>query len=214
MRIRYLLVVAVLTLLPGRGSADYIFEFFDPVAGTFTNNFTLNVGASANVQVYLAQTGSTTTLTTGPGLKAGGVALSFNQTIANVTSTSAISPSSAFDTSTKSVGTGTAGLNVFQTTSSPVLAPTTGPTANAILLGTFTFTGVSAGSTLALTAEPHPAPFQNNVLGDGTGIDSLIANSSAVITVVAVPEPGSLVLTGLAASAISLGIWRRRRVAA
>jgi hypothetical protein len=91
------------------------------------------------------------------------------------------------------------------------MAPTSGTTAGAILLGTFTFTGVSAGSTLTLTAQPHPAPFQNNILGDGTQIDPLIANSSAVITVTAVPEPSTLVLTGLTASVIGFGRWRRRR---
>jgi hypothetical protein len=215
MRIRSLLLAAVFALLPGRAAADYAFEFFDPTAnggtGAFSTTFSVAAGSTVNVQVYLAQTNGTTTLTAGPGLKDGGVGLSFNQAIATVPSTSAITPNAAFDTSTKSVGTGTASLNVFQSTSSPVLAPTSGTTAGAILLGTFSFTGVSAGSTFAVTAQPHPAPFSNNVLGDGTVIDSMIANASAVITVTAVPEPGSLLLAGLAAAGMGVGAWRRRQ---
>jgi hypothetical protein len=212
MRLRSVLLAAVIALLPGRAAADYAFVFGDSSGNLGVSNFNVAVGSTVNVLVYLEQTNGTTGLSNpGQGLKDGGVGLTFNQAIANVPSTGAITANPAFDTSSKSVGTGTANLNVFQTSSAPVLAPTSGPTANAILIGSFTFTGVSAGTTATVTTLPHPdPPFANNVLGDGTDIDSLIANSSAVITVTAVPEPGSMILTGLAVAGFGAGVLRRR----
>jgi hypothetical protein len=65
----------------------------------------------------------------------------------------------------------------------------------------------------AVLSHPHPGATNDNVLGNGTVLDALIHNSSAVITVTAVPEPGSLVLVGFAASAAGLAAWRRRRAA-
>jgi hypothetical protein len=95
--------------------------------------------------------------------------------------------------------------NVSLTT--PVTAPSG---TNQILLGTFTFTGLSVGSDIAFTAQPT-ATGANNVDGNGNNLDSLISGASAFISVTAVPEPSSLILTGLTAAAIGLGVWRRGR---
>ncbi len=208
MRIRSVILIAALTLLPGRAAADYSFVFADST-GTYANSFTVAQGSTVSVEVYLMQTNGATGLTAS-GLTSAGVALNFNQAIANVPNAAAITPNPAFNTSQTSVGTGTASLNEQQVASGPVFAPTTGPNTGAVLLGTFNFTGVSAGTTVTLTAQPHPAPFDNNVLNDGTVLDGMIANSSAVITVTAVPEPGSLLLGGLAAAGLGAGVLRRR----
>jgi hypothetical protein len=209
MRLPYLLLAAVLfALMPGRAAAGYAFQFADS-GGNYTNNFSTTVGQTVAVEVFLVQSGGSTGLTS-TGLTAGGVSLSFNQAIANVPNTGAITPNPAFDNSTTSVGTGIAKLNVNSDVG-PVFAPTTGPNAGAILLGTFTFTGVSGGTTSVTTGLPQAPPFQNNVLGDGTLLDGIIANSSAVITV-AVPEPGTLVLTSvLAFGGLAGAVWRRYR---
>ncbi len=215
MRIRSAIVAAVLALLPGRAAADYAFTFYDPNTSTFTNSFTVAQGATVNVQVYLAQTNGSTGLTS-VGLSAGGVALSYDPTVATVANQAAITPNSAFDTAQTSVviqpdPMGTASLSEQQVFSASVFAPTTGTTAGAVLLGTFTFTGVSAGSTLTLTAEAHSG-FDNNVLGDHTVLDSMIANSSATITTTsAVPEPDTLLLGSLLAAGLGAGVVLRRR---
>jgi hypothetical protein len=101
-------------------------------------------------------------------------------------------------------------LNEFVTNpATPVFPPSGNP--NSILIGTFTFTGLSAGNT-SVTTTPFAmaSPADNNVLADNTVLDSLIQNAAAVITVV--PEPGSFVLGGFAAATIGLGAWRRWRM--
>jgi hypothetical protein len=210
MRIRLLFALSLVSLLwaGSRANADYQFVFTDST-GTAGSNFSVAAGSTVDIRVYLAQTGSDTGLSA-TGLNAAGAKLTFDQTVANVASTSAITPSGAWDNSFKSVGTGSASLNVTQDSGTGALkAPTTGTDANRVLIGTFTFTGVSAGNTLAVTADPHPGS-DDNVLADGTVLDSLIVNSSAVITV-AVPEPGTLLLTGLLACGFAGAAWSRRR---
>ena len=210
MRMVPVILTVAIALVPGRAAAGYTFEFGSDSNGTITSNFSVTVGQTVNVYVYLAQTGTTTGLSSS-GLSSAGVALGFNQSVANVPSTSAITANPAFDANTPSTGTGTAQLKEFQVVSGPVVAPTSGSTANAILLGTFTFTGESAGNTSIVTSVPSSTT-DSNVLGNGTGIDSLIQNSNAVIAVTAVvPEPSTLALSGLGALALGASAWRRWR---
>jgi hypothetical protein len=71
---------------------------------------------------------------------------------------------------------------------------------------------VSPGSALTVTALPNAG--SNFVDGAGNTLDSLIMNSSANITVTAIPEPGTVILTGLFAAGFGAHAWRRRRRAA
>jgi hypothetical protein len=210
MRTRLLCVLAALTLMfaGSRAEAGYQFVFTD-ASGNAANAFTVAQGSTIDVRVYLVQTSPDTGLSA-TGLDAAGTKLTFNQAIANVASASAITANPAFDFSVKSTGTGTATLNASQDSgSAPVTAPTTGADANRVLIGTFTFTGVSAGTTSVVTSDPHPLS-DDNVLHDATVLDSVIANSSVAITV-AVPEPGTLVLTGLWAAGLAVAGARRPR---
>jgi hypothetical protein len=200
-----------LVVLGGSVRADYTYQFANASSGSAQTNFTVGVGQTVDIRVYVLETGGTTTLHD-EGLYSGGVELDTQTpSAANVT---AVTPNAAF-TGGSNTGTGSnAFVNVFSAGTAPnsVTASNTDPTR--ILLGTFTFTGMSAGQTLTVTALPGLNP--DNVLGDGTtSIDSNLANNavSAFITV-AVPEPGALMLTGLAASGLALGAWRRRRGAA
>jgi hypothetical protein len=199
-------------LAAGSARADLAFQFADS-SGTAATAFTVNAGSTVDVRVYLVQSGSTTNLSN-PGLVDGGVALQFSSSAPfTITSSSAITPSSAFggpnntNVSTSS-GTTTATLQVHD--DSGVVAPTSGADANRILLGTFTFKGLSAGSAVTVSAFPDPNS-ANNVDANHTNLDSMINQSSAAITVVAVPEPSAVILCGLGASAFALGGWRRFR---
>ncbi|HJZ94743.1 MAG TPA: hypothetical protein VKE40_28010 [Gemmataceae bacterium] len=211
MRTRLLIVLAGLiwVLAGGRAEAGYQFQFTNS-AGVATNAFVIDQGSTIDIRVYLVQTSPDTGLS-GSGLDAAGTRLTFNQTIANVASTGAITANPAFDFATKSTGTGSASLNLTQDSgSAPVTAPTSGADANRILIGTFTFTGVNAGTTTVLTSDPHLLS-DDNVLHNGSVLDSMIANSSAAITVNAIPEPGTLVLTGLFAAGLAAASIRRLR---
>jgi hypothetical protein len=199
-------VVATLLAVGGAARADYTFEFANS-SGTPQSSFSVGVGQTIAIQVYVEETGTTTTLNS-LGLFSGGVQLNTtNSAVANVT---AVTPNAAF-TGGSSSGTGSnAYVSVFAAGTAPnsVTAPSG---SNAILLGTFTFTGETAGQTLAVTALPGLGP--DNVLGDGaTSIDSNLLNNatSAVITVTAVPEPGTLTLCGLGAVVFG-GAWLRRK---
>src|SRR5262245_56869422 len=209
MRTRLLSLLAGLIFMfaGGRAEAGYQFQFTDS-AGNATNTFLVNQSATIDIRVYLVQTSPDTGLSAS-GLDSAGTKLTFNQTIANVAGTGAITANPAFDFASKSTGTGTASLNVLQDSgSAPVTAPTSGADANRILIGTFTFTGVNNGIATVVTSDPHTLA-DDNVLHNGTVLDSLIANSSATITVV--PEPGSLVLTGLFAAGLAAASVRRLR---
>src|SRR5262249_11987684 len=149
MRMRFLTVLATLGLLAAgpTARADYQFIFTDST-GTAASSFSVSQGSTIDIRVYLAETGTTTLPDT--RLSDGGVKLTYDQSIAKVANASAITPNGAFDFASKSTGVNFASLNLTQDGgSSPVAAPSSGADANRILLGTFTFTGISAGSTTA-----------------------------------------------------------------
>jgi hypothetical protein len=218
MIMRSLLPALILSLFLGSSArAGFQFQFADSTGAPSTAFSISGPGGTVDIQIWLLQTGGSTNLSAN-GLVDGGVALQFSSTAPfTVSSASNITPNSAqfggpnATSLTSSGGTTSATLQVHSST--PVLAPTTGANANRILLGTFTFTGLTSGSAVTLTALPDPNS-ANNVDGLGNNLDGMITNSSAAITVV--PEPGTLVLTSLlAAGGLAGAVWRRyrRRVA-
>jgi hypothetical protein len=198
--------------LAGPARADFSYQFAD-AGGTASSNFTVSQGGTVDIRVYLLQTGGSTNLTAA-GLTDGGVSLTFSASGPfTVTSTANIFPGPDFggtNHTSLSTNSGTTTATVQVHNSTPVLAPTSGADQNRILLGTFRFSGVTPGSDLTVTTLPDPNS-ANNIDGNGVNLDSMIHNSSAAITVTAVPEPGSIVLTGLAASGFGFGLWKRRR---
>jgi hypothetical protein len=201
-----LLAVLALAAFASSAQAEYYFEFASGT--TVSNTFTVNQGSTININVYLAQDGTTSTGLTQYGLNSAGVALNIQNPA--ITTVTAVTPNSQFGYASTTTGANPSVSEYI--TSSQGVTPST--VSNAVLLGTFTFSGVSAGTTATITALPGQNP--DNVLNDGTNgnpgtaIDSMIANASAVITVAAVPEPGTLVLTGLVAVGVA-GAYLRRR---
>jgi len=212
-----------LLAIGGNARADYFYEFTDSSGNAASNatatnpgsfSTTVNQGSIVNIRLYLVQdnAGTSNGLTT-VGLNSAGVQL--NTSSPGIATVTAVTPNAAFGSSSTTTGA-SASVSEFINGSTGVIAPTTGPDANRVLLGTFTFTGVSGGSTLTLTALPGMNPdnvLNNGSMGNpGTAIDGFITTfPSASITVVAVPEPGSLLLSGMAVAAFAGGWYRRRR---
>src|SRR5262245_40106938 len=131
MRTRLLSLFAGLMLLlaGGRAEAGYQFQFAN-ASGTAQNTFVVDQGSTIDIKVYLVQTSPDTGLS-GSGLDAAGTKLTFDQTLANVAGTGAITANPAFDFATKSTATGSAKLNQAPNGgSAPVPAPTPGTAAN------------------------------------------------------------------------------------
>jgi hypothetical protein len=218
-----LIAVALLgCLAAGPLRADYEFEFAQ--GGTFGSAFTVNQGSTITLQVYLAQTGGGTsnTLVTN-GLTDGGVALQYaSNGPFNIVNRSNIVGDTAFTGPNNSTlvdngpgpfgptNTSTASLQVHNDLA--VSPGATDPSGNpALLLGTFTFTGQSAGTGTTITALPSNV---SNVDGMGNNLESFITGNTATINVVAVPEPGTLLLTTLLVTGMAgAGLRRLRRTA-
>jgi hypothetical protein len=224
---RALLASALLAALAaGPARADYQFTFAT-AGGVFTNNFTINPNlgqTTVDIRVYLTQTATgsdTTGITTGPGLNQAGIQL--NTSGPGIATVTGVTPNDTahggpFNATNTTTGTGasaflTEGFTSPSTgltaTATNTLLPNATAGANSVYLGTFTFTAGSAGTTSTVSVVPSPGQF--NFLADGTVIDSLISNSTATISVTAVPEPGTVVLSGLLATGIAGGMWRRAR---
>jgi hypothetical protein len=212
MRLRFLLpAVAAVLLLAGPTRADFTYQFADS-SGTATNAFSVTVGSTINIRVYLLQQGGSTNLSSN-GLVDGGVALQYSSSSphASISSASNITPNSAFggpNNNSLSTSSGTTSAVVQVHDNAGVFAPTSGTDANRILLGTFTFTGNTTGSTTINTAFPD-ANNPNNVDGANNNLDSMVHLPTAAISVV--PEPSAMALCGIGAVALGVGAWRRRR---
>jgi len=211
LRIRFLSALLSLMFSVGFARADYGYVFTNSSGSTVPlNAFTIAPGStSISINVYLAQTGASTGLTT-VGLESGGVQL--NTSVPTVATVTAVAPNVVFDQNSSAIGA-SAFVIVNQVSSAPVVAsgtPVTGSTGS-ILLGTFTFTALAPGSTLTVTAVPSTGT-NVNVLGDGTVLDGMLNATpvSASITSIAIPEPGSMLLAGLAVSGFGAGVLRRR----
>jgi hypothetical protein len=211
---RFIALLSITGVLVSANSslAGYQFTFTD-TSGSPISSIQEGAGTSFSVQVWLSQTGSTTGLSA-TGLNQAGVQLNgyntSNVTVGSITPNDTSVSGGAFDkanTTTSINNTGSSGVAIL---TEGYTSPTTGLKGTSVYLGTFNFVAGSVGTTSTVTAVAF-AGQDNNILADGTVIDSMIANSNLAITVVAVPEPGTMILTGMLATGIAGGYVRRRR---
>jgi len=204
MYLRYVLSAAAIFYLAGAAKADYSLEFANS-SGVVQTSFIGNSGTSLTIQVYLLQTsaGSGAEVLGTNGLSAAGTQLNFSSGAFTVSTVSSNTPQFGFFTTGGSSTT----ASVVESSSTAVLAPSSGANANRILLGTFTFTLNSTGNITT----SFPGSGANDVDGLGNTLDGLVSQGSATVYVISVPEPGSMILSGLAGSLIAVGAWRRRR---
>jgi hypothetical protein len=201
-----LLAVVALALTSAPVRADYSYQFAND-SGAAQGAFNVNVGQSVTIRVYIVETGGTTLTTS--GLSAAGVQL--NTTTPSIATVTATTANAAFTGGSSTTTGANASISEFSSTLNPGVVAGTGADANRILVGSFTFTGVSGGQTATVTALPGLNP--DNVLGDGTtSIDAALLNNTATAVItVAVPEPGSLMLGGFLAAGAAGAVRRRFR---
>lgn len=210
--VAFLLTWAFAITLVSRADAQVLYQFADGT-GAPTNTFNVVVGDTVSIRIYLLDTTpGAPTLSANGGLGSAAVRLSYsNAAAANIPNltTGAVpaTPPWLFGTTNGSVANASAVLNNasnFSTGVTPVL--------DRILLGTFTFTGQSAGVSNLTAGDPNPGSNTDTTyfLG-GTGLDSLIGSSNAVLTVVAVPEPFSPMAVLGGSALVAWGVRLRRR---
>jgi hypothetical protein len=207
----WVMSIAGLALAVRPATAQVAYEFANATTGTAQTLFTVLAGQTVPIRVYIHDNGvGAPTLNANGGLATGAVRVTYNNAaVANVqlsaTNPSAAVPPWSFGNSNNSNAT-SAVLNNLSF--APVLPDAQGR----ILLGQFTFTGVSGGTVTLTMGDPNPTNNTDNTyFNGGAGLDSLIGpGTPATLTVTVIPEPGSLLLGSLAAAGL-VAIRRRTR---
>jgi hypothetical protein len=93
-----------------------------------------------------------------------------------------------------------------------------GGSPTSLLLGSFTVTGGTSGPVTIQAGRLDPTRPDNFVDGSATSFDLNAAggvniNAGTLAFTVAIPEPGSMALVGMAAFGFAGAVWRRRRAA-
>ena len=202
------LVVCLIVFAPETASAGFIASYTSD--GSAFGPFVINVGQTVDVPLYLIQTDTNTELTT--GLLSAGIGIDFAPTgIANASFLSyGLGWNSGFSATNIDNSAGTASMQ----TGVEFLDPAVTETLNAILLGTFRFTGVAAGTSFLTLRDADP--LQDDTLVDDplayTVLDGIITfgatTSITVNGVAAVPEPSGVLAFLLTAGVLT---WRSRR---
>ncbi len=194
----------------GTANAGFIASF--TADGSAFMPSAIDIGNTIDVPLYLWYDGTGTNYLNSPGLLAAGVGISFTPGILNAAFLS-YGVGWADDTLSKETDDNFAGFASLQTTVGFLEPAVTDVGTNAILLGTFRFTGVAAGTSL-FTLTDADLGSDDTVDENGIVLDGVIEfGRTASITVngapAAVPEPSTGILFLLGAGVLA---WRRRRL--
>jgi hypothetical protein len=206
-------------LLPARlAQAQIIYEFANGTTGAAQSSFTVPAGGTIPISVYIHETATgAPTLNSQGGLGTAAVRVTFNSpagVAAVQTTADIVSPVPPWDLATPTIGSG-ANANTAALTVGKLVAPGVLPnTQGRVLLGTFTLHALTSGTVNLSAVNPNSAGYNTSSFNATGGVpninyDPLLQPGAATLTVSPVPEPGSLVLAGLAA--VGLAAARRRR---
>ncbi len=168
------------------------------------------VGNTTAVEVLVSQIAGGPQVGVGNELLSGAVTLSFATSgAAVVPSVSDVTFGSAWDSG--SVISSTSGTNTLMNLGVVSLAGIANIPSTGLLLGTFTFTGMSIGSTTISVSTETPGPSFITVQGNDLDPTNTAMATINVITPAIVPEPGSLTLLSIASVTLGMGWLRLRR---
>ena len=201
----FLLILAVFVVGPSVAFGQTIAYQFADSTGVPMSSFTVAVGLTVNVRVYLTQV-TGTSLSNDGGLGSAAVRVTFGASpTASLTATTAAVPPWQFGTLNGSDATSGV-LNVGS------LNPVT-PVSGRIFLGTFQFTGQSLGITSLSTADPNPGiGFDIITFNSFLDLDpQIVGPTNGLITVV--PEPATVLLLAAGGLGLCRVLVRRRNAA-
>ncbi len=197
---------------------------------SFTNVGDVAPNGSQTVNVFLNWDGAGTNNLASPGLQEGDTGLRFSATggatvavtiPTGVTFNADFTDFTAVDGPLNSGFTVKPGLTNLAAVRLADLAPfvTTGGPGNvggsptSLYIASFTLNAGPSFGTVTVEADRRNlgGVIQNIVDGNGTNLDSLVTSGSATFNVV--PEPGSMMLVGVATVGFGCRVWRRRQSA-
>lgn len=207
----FLASLLIWVMCSSKSHAELVYAF--NTTGT-NQSFTVNAGGTVDIPIYLIQTGTEDRLNT-IGMFAMGVTMSYAQQSGPAgiaTPGSGSFPSPPWDLNTSAIVVDLVGQTVVMeglvsNPAFPALA-----TNNAILLGTMTFDAGTVGNVTSLSLSLAGNSAFANLFVDinETFPDEvdLIFRTASIQTIVAVPEPSSLLLVGTLG--VMLGFSRRK----
>lgn len=218
------LALGALLLASSPAPAQIVYEFANATTGLAQNAFSVPVGGTLQIRVYLHElTPGAPMFHSAGGLGSGAVGLSFANPpgVGGPQSLADITP--ATTTSGGPWDFGTPILSPLQSNASLAdgqFAAGVAPDASGrVLLGTFALHGQAPGILTLSATDPNPLlAFDTSSFAAGLNFvplinyDPLITAGSATLTVTPVPEPATPVLICLAAT-LGWAAYRRRRVA-
>jgi hypothetical protein len=218
----WVLALAGLLCVEGAARAQLVYEFANATTGVAQTSFTVAPGATVPIRVYIRDTAAgAPTLNSNGGLGSAAVRVTYgNGTVAAVQSlTDASGPVPPWDLTTTTFGV--APQNPVPSVAvadgkfiGTGITPASFGETQRVLVGTFIFRGLTAGSVNLTAIEPNSASSGDTVSFNipPVSYDAILANNPGAATLIVgtpIPEPGTFALVGVGMA--GLVAYRRRR---